>query len=136
MTTTEIPSTYDYDWCVAMAERERSLETIVSELNQRVARLVSDRDYVAASLQDEAMRRDWCSEYDDFCDMVNAHVSEPWLRPCRFTRVATIQVIVRYTSRRGDNALEEIRSALGDLGPCNVDIEDVGVVVLDNQDEE
>jgi hypothetical protein len=64
-------------------------------------RLRGDLELIANALREEALRRDWCSEYGDWIEGVNSSTSEEWLMHCTQTDTRTYTVEVTLTARNG-----------------------------------
>lgn len=82
-------------------------------LEQRVRTLEAERDQyrqrleiVAAMLLQEAINRDWCSDYDAFVDHVNETVGAEVLKHCRQDFVVHFTGYVNITARDGEQATE------------------------------
>ena len=93
-----------------------------------------DLGIVANMLRDEAVRRDWCSDYGTFVDQVNGATDGEWLYHCTEERVASFTVSVTYTCRYGqaDTCYDELYAALADsdgyeLSGSDTSIEDIDI---------
>jgi len=64
-------------------------------------RLRRDIAIIGDSLREEALRRDWCSEYGDWIEGVNAQTSDQWLQHCTQTDTRSFVVEVTLTARNG-----------------------------------
>ena len=64
-------------------------------------RLRADLGIIAESLREEALHRDWCSEYGDWSEGVNSQTSDVWLQHCTPTETRTFVVEVTVTARNG-----------------------------------
>ncbi|RPI04677.1 MAG: hypothetical protein EHM63_09820 [Actinobacteria bacterium] len=125
------------------AMRDRG--TLSTELMARAARvneLSSQRDafsrdigIIADALREEAISRDWCSDYGVFVDGLNCQTSQPWLQHCMEDRVATFVVSFRYSVRHGrnDTVTEAFRESLRESGgydmPGDSDLTDIDVTL-------
>jgi hypothetical protein len=73
----------------------------------------TDISLIAEEILEEALSRDWCSEYGTFVDRVNGRTSQPWLQHCMEERTAEFVVTFTYQCRHG--FAEEITESLRDV---------------------
>lgn len=92
-----------------------------------VARLRRDIEIIAESLRDEAMNRDWCSEYGDWIERVNMRTSEVHLLHCSVTEERVYQVTVTVTGRTGGYVNDSWATVHGQLQNALDDLELDGV---------
>jgi hypothetical protein len=126
----------------ALSDRDTRIATLTGELTEarretsmRAARadtLTADLRLIADMLRNEAQRREWCSEYGDWIDVVNARTSSAWLRHCAETEDRTYIVTFRLTGNSdqlsdGWNAVESALYATLD-NAADLDTEESEVV--------
>lgn len=51
----------------------------VDRYRVHVAAVEGDITRIRDAIQEEAESRDWCSEYNDFCERLNRSLSQPWM---------------------------------------------------------
>lgn len=109
-----------------IADRTREVEglneriTYVNERNANLSLVVSqwesDAEKVAEALREEAIRRDWCSDYGDFVERVNRRTARFELLSCSRDYVVSFTVDVHVNARTPDEAQEmaegEVNSAI------------------------
>lgn len=93
--------------------RREEMETALQARNQFNRALT----VVADLLHEEAVNRDWCSEYGEFVDKVNAAVGYPVLTHCVKDFTVSFLVTVTVEAAKSDIATEtataDLRRALG-----------------------
>lgn len=80
-------------------QRVRTLQAEVAQLQQRLA-------IIADMLLDEAIRRDWCSEYDAFVENVNGTIGAEVLRTCARDWVVSFSGTMQLTAKSDEAAYE------------------------------
>lgn len=98
-------------------------------------RVTRDIGIIADALREEAISRDWCSDYGVFVDGLNSQTSAAWLQHCMEDRVATFVISFRYSARHGrnDTVVEAFRESLRDGQgyemPGDADLTDIDVTL-------
>jgi hypothetical protein len=94
------------------------LQARVAELERQYALALDDIGRIGSDLMEEAERRDWCNEYDEFVSELNRHLVNPL--PER-ERPHRIHFDIEARPSTDWNALErQIDQALSNanIGPC------------------
>jgi hypothetical protein len=66
---------------------------------KRTNRLISDLGIIAEALRNEAENREWCDEYNEFCDTVNSKTEEHPLIPLEQEYEVEVEVTATVTTR-------------------------------------
>jgi len=90
-----------------------------------------DLGIIAEALREEATKREWCSEYEDFVNRVNHMTTGNHLVPCWVNRSLTFTVRVNFTASRDQVGTleEELREQMRDLSLDGVEDLNVDVAV-------
>lgn len=132
--TQPVPGTLVDTTVLNLQARVEELLRQVDRLRTENERLRSDIQIIATKLRDEAMNRQWCSEYGEFIDEVNDQTWGDWLEHCEFTRQASFRITVTYTVRDGSSRAEDIKCHLADFsGYDEADIGDVSIVLVGDE---
>ena len=111
-------------------ERERA-NTATTLANHRHADLMQ----IAGALRAEAIRRQWCPEYQDFVDRVNADCHEAHLQSCYRNYRTHFAVRVDFQAGNRDAAVARLRDQIErlnlDEGEGVIDIEVSGSPVTE-----
>ena len=103
-------------------------------------RLARDIGIITDAIREEAISRDWCSDYGAFVDTHNSRLSQPWFQHCTEDRVAIFTVTFNYTCRHGhrDEVIEAFRQSLREHGgydmPGDADLQDIDVTLNSDTD--
>lgn len=66
------------------------------DVRELATKFAADLRTIAAELQAEARRRNWCGDYQDFIDRVNGRTSRSWLGPMTTPKRMSINITVDY----------------------------------------
>ena len=77
-----------------------------------IERLTHDLHLIAGMLLEEAQRRSWCSEYEEFIEAVNHRCYGEWLLPMARPTTYTIRLQINTDTADRDETETEIRESL------------------------
>jgi hypothetical protein len=94
-------------------QRVRTLEAEVAQYRQRM-------EIIATMLYEEAVRRDWCSDYDAFVDNVNGVLGADVLHKCARDFTVSFSGTMTINANSEDAATEECSTQLARFeGRCD-----------------
>jgi len=114
------------------AELEGQVGALRRQLDEQVQRnqvLINDLRTMAGALRDEAISRDWCSQYGNFVDEWNAQMSMPWLEHCVVTRELVFQITVEIECRSVDDSNDAAAELTGYFGDNDISLDTNGASV-------
>jgi hypothetical protein len=71
----------DEEMTAYLTEQMFEMGATVDRLHKTITALESDADKISTALAEEAENRDWCGEYNDFCERVNSTLERIALQP-------------------------------------------------------
>jgi uncharacterized protein YciU (UPF0263 family) len=114
---------------VETLDRQRvEASDLAARNSARIQTLTRDIEIIADELRSEAVARDWCSDYGNYVDNVNARTSQAWLKHCEFTYNMSFYVTVAVTlGGSSDDAVEDVRAQLENIGLSDGELDSIDV---------
>jgi hypothetical protein len=101
----------------------------IAQNRQTIRFAHSDLNTIALALKEEARERNWCDEYDTFCDTVNGDTHGQWLEKCASNYDVVVTVTITVEARNEEQASEiagrQLDEASNSFDDVEYDIQDV-----------
>jgi hypothetical protein len=121
-----------------MVARNEELLARIDALINNVRAMEGDWDTFAEAFLDEAVRRDWCSDYESFCDRLSGSMRHFSFLSRTKTYRARVWVELRFEvdhNQDEDSEANERRDAIANFASGRYDVADYGVEDVEVEDD-